>query len=70
MLWMFQRAILRENPNGPIKMRDLNLKEILSLAPWIILVFLLGIIPDIFIDKFEPTVLYFLHDILRIGVIA
>ena len=70
MLWMFQRAILqnREADNGKdLKFRDLKMKEILGLAPWVVLVFLMGIYPDIFIDKFEPTVTHYLNDILQIG---
>lgn len=69
MLWMFQRAILQDRPEGEpeLHMRDLKVKEIIGLAPWVILVFLMGIAPDIFIDKFEPTVTHYLNDILKIG---
>ncbi len=68
MLWMFQRALLQDRADGiVIKMRDLKVKEIIGLTPWVILIFLMGIAPDIFIDKFEPTVTYYLHDILKIG---
>tara|TARA_R110002050_G_scaffold204175_1_gene339379 strand:+ start:4745 stop:6226 length:1482 start_codon:yes stop_codon:yes gene_type:complete len=68
MLWMFQRAILQDRVGEPRKMRDLKIKEIIGLAPWIILVFLMGVYPEPFIDKFEPTVTHFLNDILKIGV--
>ena len=37
-----------------------------SLAS-IFLVFLMGVYPEPFIDKFEPTVTHFLNDILKIG---
>ena len=69
MLWMFQRAILEDRKEGApaLKMRDLKIKEIIGLAPWVVLVFLMGIYPDIFIDKFEPTVTHYLSDILHIG---
>ena len=69
MLWMFQRAILEDRKEGApaLKMRDLKIKEIVGLAPWVVLVFLMGIYPDIFIDKFEPTVTHYLSDILHIG---
>lgn len=71
MLWMFQRAILqdRDNSNSTIKMRDLKIKEIVGMAPWVILVFLMGIYPEIFINKFEPTVTHYLNDILKIGAV-
>lgn len=70
MLWMFQRAILQDREEGmpELSMRDLKIKEIIGLTPWIILVFLMGFYPDIFIDKFEPTVTHYLNDILHIGV--
>ena len=69
MLWMFQKAILQDRKIGDLKMTDLKIKEILGLAPWVILIFLMGMAPDIFIDKFEPTVTYYLNDILKIGEI-
>lgn len=69
MLWMFQRAILVKRESGEeLKFRDLNLREIFGLVPWVIIVFLMGIYPDIFLNKFEPTVIYYLNDILQIGV--
>lgn len=53
---------------GPIlKMRDLKVKEIIGLAPWVILVFLMGIYPEPFMDKFEPSITHYLTDILHIG---
>ena len=69
MLWMFQRAILQDRPKSAkkLEMRDLHIKEIIGLTPWVILVFLMGIYPDIFIDKFEPTVTHYLNDLLQIG---
>ncbi len=67
MLWMFQRAILQDKQGEQREMRDLKIKEIIGLAPWVILVFLMGVYPDPFIDKFEPTVTHFLNDILKIG---
>jgi len=67
MLWMFQRAILQERVGTALQMRDLNIKEIVGLVPWVILIFLMGIYPDPFIDKFEPTVTHYINDILKIG---
>ena len=69
MLWMFQRAILQDRPEGSseLVMRDLKIKEIVGLIPWVILVFLMGFYPEVFINKFEPTVTHYLNDILQIG---
>jgi NADH-quinone oxidoreductase subunit M len=69
MLWMFQRAILqdRDESLGELKMKDLKIKEILALAPWIILIFVMGFFPDIFTNIYEPTVNSYLQDIFQIG---
>ncbi len=69
MLWMFQRAILQDRPEGSaeLNMRDLKIKEIVGLVPWVVLVFIMGCYPEVFIDKFEPTVTHYLQDILQIG---
>ena len=69
MLWMFQRAILQNRPEGSkeLIMRDLKIKEIIGLIPWVILVFLMGFYPEVFLNKFEPTVTHYLNDILQIG---
>ena len=69
MLWMFQRAILQDRPEGSAEliMRDLKIKEIIGLIPWVILVFLMGFYPEVFLNKFEPTVTHYLNDILQIG---
>jgi len=67
MLWMFQRAILQKNDNNDVKMRDLNKKEIIAMFPWIVLVIVMGIYPEIFMNKFEVTVNYYSFDMLNIG---
>ena len=59
----------KNRPEGSVElnMRDLKIKEILGLAPWVILVFLMGFYPEVFMNKFEPTVTHYLNDILQIG---
>ncbi|NQY94251.1 MAG: NADH-quinone oxidoreductase subunit M, partial [Campylobacteraceae bacterium] len=69
MLWMFQRAILQKREGEPLPMKDLKLKEIVALTPWVILIFLMGIYPDPFIDKFEPTVTYYINNFLQTGAL-
>jgi NADH-quinone oxidoreductase subunit M len=70
MLWMFQRAILKDRKEDiPILiMRDLKIKEIIGCIPLVFLVFLMGLYPEIFTDKFEPAVMHYVQDILQIGV--
>ena len=69
MLWMFQRAILQDRDESlcELKMKDLKIKEILALTPWIVLIFVMGFFPDIFTNIYEPTVSSYLQNILQIG---
>jgi NADH-quinone oxidoreductase subunit M len=61
MLWMFQRVMF-----GPIKdeenkkLKDLNAREVLVLAPLLIAIFVMGIFPNIFLNKMEPSINRFL----------
>ena len=57
MLWMYRRVIF-----GPLahaenqKLRDLNGREILILAPILALIVLMGIYPQPFLDRMQPSV--------------
>jgi NADH-quinone oxidoreductase subunit M len=61
MLWMFQRVMF-----GPItheenrKLKDLNTREIFVLAPLIVAVFAMGVFPNFFFEKMEPSINRFL----------
>ncbi|MDD3324387.1 MAG: NADH-quinone oxidoreductase subunit M [Sulfurospirillaceae bacterium] len=68
MLWMFQRAILQDSDNDVSKMVDLGKKEILALFPLSVLIFVMGIYPDWFLAKIEPTIQHYLFDILKVGM--
>jgi NADH-quinone oxidoreductase subunit M len=65
MFWMFQRAILQESDNDTSGMEDLNKKQILGLLPIAVLIIAMGLDPDWFFSKIEPTVFYYLFDILE-----
>jgi len=62
MLWMFQRVMF-----GPItheenkKLHDLSLREVLVLAPLVIAIFVMGIFPNLFFEKMDPSVQRFLN---------
>ena len=66
MLWLFQRAILQENNNDVSLMKDLEVKEILGMLPLALLIIAMGIYPDWFFYKIEPTLQHYLVDILEI----
>jgi NADH-quinone oxidoreductase subunit M len=62
MLWMFQRAMF-----GPVTNRkneslmDLNFREKLVLSPLVVLIFVMGVVPDLFISKMKPSIEHFLN---------
>ncbi len=66
MFWMFQKAILSDNGNDVSQMKDLNFKEIVGMVPLAFLIIAMGIYPDWFFYKIEPTIQHYLLDILEI----
>ncbi len=67
MFWLFQKAILVKSDNDVSHMRDLSLHEIIGLFPLAFLILAMGIYPDLFLYKIEPTLQYYLHDLLHLG---
>ncbi|MDD2383865.1 MAG: NADH-quinone oxidoreductase subunit M [Sulfurospirillaceae bacterium] len=67
MFWMFQKAILENRGNDVSEMIDLNVKEVLGLLPLVGLIIGMGIYPEWFLYKIEPTIQHYLIDILHIG---
>ena len=64
MLWMFQRVMfgpIRHEENRVIK--DLNLREIVTLAPLICLIVWMGVFPQFFLKKIDLSVQHFLYDV-------
>jgi NADH-quinone oxidoreductase subunit M len=57
MLWMFQRVMFGElsNPKNQV-LKDLNAREIVIMAPLIVMIFVMGIYPKPFIDKMTPAI--------------
>ncbi len=57
MLWMFQRVMFGElnNPKNQV-LKDLNGREIVIMAPLIIMIFVMGLYPTPFIDKMNPSI--------------
>jgi NADH-quinone oxidoreductase subunit M len=66
MMWMFQRSILQSAKTTTKKMDDMYFRQIVAMVPLSILVFAMGMFPDVFMDKFEPTIMYYLDDILKV----
>jgi NADH-quinone oxidoreductase subunit M len=64
MLWMFQRVMfgaIRHEENRGLK--DLNLREIVTLVPIIVLIVWMGVYPQFFFKKMDLSVQRFLYDI-------
>ena len=61
MLWMYQRVMF-----GPVtseataKMTDLNFREIATMIPIMILIFVMGIFPGLFLRKMDVSVNHFI----------
>jgi NADH-quinone oxidoreductase subunit M len=64
MLWMFQRVMfgaIRHEENRGLK--DLNLREIVTLVPIIVLIVWMGVYPQFFFKKMDLSVQRFLYDV-------
>jgi NADH-quinone oxidoreductase subunit M len=61
MLWMFQRVMFGEikNPEN-MKLKDLNSRELATMIPMVLLIFLMGIYPKLFFSKMDASVDHFL----------
>jgi NADH-quinone oxidoreductase subunit M len=57
MLWMFRRVIFGPlaNPENQ-KLRDLNGREIVILAPVVALIFFMGVYPEPFLSRMKPAI--------------
>jgi NADH-quinone oxidoreductase subunit M len=57
MLWMFRRVIFgpMTNPENQ-KLKDLNAREISLLAPILLLIVLMGVYPQPFLERMKPAV--------------
>jgi len=55
MLWMFQRVFFEKTGANTEKFHDLTLAEALTFLPVILLIVAMGIFPQTFIKKIEPT---------------
>ncbi len=64
MLWLVQRVFF-----GPLnneknkKLKDLSLREGVVLLPLIVVVFVIGLFPNLFLAKVEPSINHFVEDV-------
>jgi len=57
MLWMFQRVMFGElnNPKNQ-SLLDLDAREIAIMVPLVVLIFVMGVYPNPFIEKMDPAI--------------
>jgi len=55
MLWMFQRVFFEKPKELTEKFTDLNMTEVLTFLPVILLIIFMGIFPQPFLKKIEPA---------------
>tara|TARA_B100000686_G_scaffold5373_1_gene5380 strand:- start:165 stop:611 length:447 start_codon:yes stop_codon:yes gene_type:complete len=57
ILWMFQRVMFLElkNPKN-MKLKDLNIRELITIVPLLILIFWIGLYPKPFMNTFDASV--------------
>jgi len=68
MFWMYQRTILVKTDNDVSAMKDLDIKEIIGIFSLAIIIIAMGLYPQWFLYKIEPTIQHYLVDILKVGV--
>ncbi len=66
LLWMFQRVMFQEITNPALEnFEDMNLREIITIMPLILLMVFIGFYPVPFLDRIDPTVVHFLSQLNR-----
>jgi NADH-quinone oxidoreductase subunit M len=67
MFYMFGKVMLQKPSEHSLKMVDLDVKQIIALTPMVIFIFVMGLYPDIFVQKFEPTLIHMLEKLQVMG---
>jgi NADH-quinone oxidoreductase subunit M len=61
MLWLYQRVFFMETNPKVAGLPDLNLRELVTLLPMVILIFWIGIYPNTFLSFMHPSVEHLLE---------
>ncbi len=56
MLWLYQRVFFMETNQKLAGLKEMDMREIITLLPMIILIFWIGIYPDTFLSFMHPSV--------------
>jgi NADH-quinone oxidoreductase subunit M len=60
MLWLYQRVFFMETNQKIISLRDMDIRETITLIPMLLLVLWIGVYPDSFLGFMHPTVQHLL----------
>ena len=68
MLWMVQRVFFGPLSNKKNQgLKDLSLREAFVMLPMIIVIFVIGLFPNIFLSRVEPSINAFVEDVRERG---
>jgi NADH-quinone oxidoreductase subunit M len=68
MLWLYQRVFFMETSEKVAGLSDMDLREIITLAPMVLFVFWIGIFPNTFLSFLHPTVQHLVDRLNTPGV--
>lgn len=63
MLWLYQRVFFMEKGNKVLGLHDIDVRELLTLLPMILLVFWIGIYPNAFLGFMHETVRHLIEQV-------
>ena len=61
MLWLYQRVFFLQTNQKVAGLHDMNMREIITLVPMIVLIFWIGIYPNTFLSFMHPSVQHLLE---------
>jgi len=61
MLWLYQRVFFMETNAKVAGLQDMNMRELITLLPMVVLVFWIGIYPNVFLSFMHPSVQHLLE---------
>ena len=73
MLWLYQNIFFQDakpdyEPAGKHPVRDINLREVITLLPMLVLVFWIGFHPNTFLEYMHASVEHLLQQVNRTAV--
>ncbi len=70
MLWLFQRVFFEKPAEKTASFRDLSVIEVLTILPIIVLIIVMGIYPQPFLDKINPAADRHIAALVQVAAVA